>query len=234
MGLEDIAAFRAIHGSVVLHPCDGNQTAQLVAAMADVDGIAYLRTLRPATKVIYEPDERFEIGGSRILRSGDEDEVAIVAAGITVFEALEAADRLAEDGLSARVIDLYSVKPLDTDALVAAVHATQGRIVTVEDHWAEGGLGDAVLAALAAADEPAHVVKLAVTELPGSGKPDELLAQAGIDAEAIAGAARSLVRESAGAARKTAGVRDRLRLEGSGFSLTPVFGFPRRTPNTGV
>ena len=201
MGLEDIATFRAIHGSVVLHPCDANQTAQLVAAMADVDGIAYLRTLRPATKVIYEPDERFEIGGSRVLRSGDEDEVAIVAAGITVFEALEAADRLGEEGVGVRVIDLYSIKPLDTEALVAAAQATQGRIVTVEDHWAEGGLGDAVLAALASADEPAHVVKLAVTELPGSGKPEELLAQAGIDADGIVAAARSLVHDSARVAR---------------------------------
>ena len=149
MGLEDIAMFRAIHGSVVLHPCDANQTAKLVQAMADVDGIAYIRTLRPATAVIYEPDEEFEIGGSSTLRSSDEDEVALVAAGITVHEALKAADRLAEDGIAARVIDLYSIKPIDAETLRAAAEATQGRIVTVEDHWPEGGLGDAVLAALA-------------------------------------------------------------------------------------
>jgi transketolase len=197
MGLEDIAAFRAIHGSVVLHPCDGNQTAKLVAAMADHDGIAYIRTLRPATEVIYGPDEEFEIGGSRVVRSSDEDDVAIVAAGITVREALAAADKLAEHGIAARVIDLYSIKPVDSDTLAAAAEATGGRIVTVEDHWAEGGLGDAVLAALAESEEPARVVKLAVREMPGSGKPDELLGEAGIDAESIATAAQRLVATTA-------------------------------------
>ncbi len=196
MGLEDIAAFRAIHGSVVLHPCDGNQTAKLVVAMADFDGISYLRTLRPATEVIYGPDEEFEIGGSRVLRSSDEDEVALVAAGITVPEALKAADALAEDGISARVIDLYSIKPLDAETLEAAAEATQGRIVTVEDHWPEGGLGDAVLSALGDTDDPPRVVKLAVKAMPGSGKPEELLAAAGIDAEHIAEAARQLVRQT--------------------------------------
>ena len=193
MGLEDIAALRAVHGSVVLHPCDANQTAKLVAAMADVDGIAYVRTLRPATEVIYGPDEQFEIGGSRVLRSSDEDDVAIVAAGITVREALTAADRLAEDGIAARVIDLYSLKPVDVGTLAAAAEATGGRLVTVEDHWPEGGLGDAVLAALADSEEPPRVVKLAVRGMPSSGKPEELLAAAGIDTEHIAEAARRLV-----------------------------------------
>jgi transketolase len=201
MGLEDIAALRAIHGSVVLHPCDANQTAKLVAAMADVDGIAYIRTLRPATEVLYGPDEEFEIGGSRVLRSSDEDDVAIVAAGITVREALAAADRLAEDGVAARVIDLYSIKPIDVETLAAAAEATQRRIVTVEDHWPEGGLGDAVLAALADTDEPPRVAKLAVRDLPSSGKPDELLVAAGIDAEHIAAAARRLLAVSAGLSR---------------------------------
>jgi transketolase len=195
MGLEDIAMFRAVHSSVVLHPCDANQTAKLVAALADVDGIAYLRTLRPATPVLYEPDEAFEIGGSRVLRSSDEDEVALVGAGITVHEALAAADLLAEDGVSARVIDLYSIKPLDRETLLAAAEATDGRIVTVEDHWPEGGLGEAVLAAFADADERPRVVSLAVRELPSSGKADELLAAAGIDAGHIAAAARQLVAE---------------------------------------
>jgi transketolase len=196
MGLEDIAAFRAIHGSVVLHPCDGNQTVKLVAAMADHDGISYLRTLRPATAVIYASDEEFEIGGSRVLRSSDEDEVALVAAGITVSEALKATEQLAEDGINARVIDLYSIKPLDAETLLAAAEATQGRIVTVEDHWPEGGLGDAVLSALGDTDDPPRVVKLAVQGMPGSGKPEELLAAAGIDAEHIAEAARRLVRQT--------------------------------------
>jgi transketolase len=192
MGLEDIAAFRAIHGSVVLHPCDANQTAKLVAAMADLDGISYLRTLRPATPVLYGPDEKFEVGGSRVLRSSDEDDVAIVAAGITVFEALKAADALAEDGIAARVVDLYSIKPLDTETLLAAAETTQGRLVTVEDHWPEGGLGEAVASALADSDEPPRIVKLAVRGMPGSGKPAELLAAAGIDAEHVAAAARKL------------------------------------------
>jgi transketolase len=192
MGLEDVAAFRAVHGSTVLHPCDGNQTAKLVAAIADLEGISYIRTLRPDTPVIYGPDEEFEVGGSRVLRSSDEDEVALVGAGITVHEVLKAAEQLAEEGIATRVIDLYSIKPLDQETLQAAAEATQGRIVTVEDHWPEGGLGDAVLAALADTGERLHVVKLAVEEMPGSGKGTELLAAAGIDAEHIADAARRL------------------------------------------
>jgi transketolase len=194
MGLEDLALFRAIHGSVVLHPCDANQTARLVAELADTDGISYMRTLRPATPVLYDPDDAFEIGGSRVLRSSEDDEVAIVAAGITVHESLEAADALAEEGIAARVIDLYSIKPLDAETLHAAADATRGRLVTVEDHWAEGGLGEAVLAAFADADERPRVTVLAVRGMPGSGTPDELLAAAGIDAEHIAAAARLIVR----------------------------------------
>ncbi len=195
MALEDIASLRAIHGSTVLHPCDANQTAKLVAAMADTEGISYLRTLRPATPVLYSPDEEFPIGGSRVLRASESDDVALVGAGITVHEALAAADALAEEGITARVVDLYSLKPVDTEALVAAAEATGGRIVTVEDHWPEGGLGDAVLSALADAGELARVVKLAVHDMPRSGKPDELLAAAGIDAASIVSAARRLVAE---------------------------------------
>jgi transketolase len=197
MGLEDLAAFRAVHSSVVLHPCDANQTAKLVAALADVEGIAYLRTLRPATPVLYEAEEEFEIGGSRVLRSSDADEVTLVGAGITVHEALAAADLLAQDGIAARVIDLYSVKPVDRGTLLAAAEATGGRIVTVEDHWPEGGLGEAVLAAFADADERPRVACLAVREMPGSGTPAELLAAAGIDAAHVAAAARRLVAEPA-------------------------------------
>jgi transketolase len=193
MALEDIASLRAVHGSTVLHPCDANQTAKLVAAMADTEGISYLRTLRPATPVLYSPDEEFAIGGSRVLRSSENDEVALIGAGITVHEALKAADALVEEGIAARVVDLYSIKPIDDETLRAAAEATGGRLVTIEDHWAEGGLGDAVLAALADTDEPRRVVKLAVREMPKSGKPEELLARAGIDAEHIAAAARQLV-----------------------------------------
>jgi len=200
MALEDIASLRAIHGSTVLHPCDANQTAKLVVAMADTDGISYLRTLRPATPVLYSPDEEFEIGGSRVLRSSDDDDVALIGAGITVHEALKAAEALAEEGIAARVIDLYSIKPLDEETLRAAAEATDGRLVTAEDHWAEGGLGDAVLAALAETDDPPRLVKLAVREMPKSGKPEELLARAGIDAEHIAAAARRLVAQTVPAA----------------------------------
>ena len=193
MALEDIAALRAVHGSTVLHPCDANQTARLVARMADLEGISYLRTLRPATPVVYGPDEDFEIGGSRTLREGGD--VALVGAGITVHEALEAADALAEEGIEARVIDLYSIKPLDTETL----RSLTCPIVTVEDHWPEGGLGEAVLSALAESDERPPVVQLAVRGMPHSGKPAELLAEAGIDADGIAAAARSLARAHAGA-----------------------------------
>jgi transketolase len=197
MGLEDLAMMRAVHSSTVLYPCDANQTAKLVAAMADLDGISYLRTTRAATPVLYGPGEEFEVGGSRVMRSSDEDDVAIVAAGITVQEALGAADALAEDGISARVIDCYSVKPIDVETLRAAAEATGGRLVTVEDHWPEGGLGEAVLAAFAGSDEAPQVSLLAVQGMPGSGKPAELLAAAGIDSEHIAEAARTLVRAAA-------------------------------------
>jgi transketolase len=193
MALEDIAALRAVHGSTVLHPCDANQTAKLMQRMADTDGIVYLRTLRPATPVLYDADEEFEIGGSRTLREGED--VAIVGAGITVHEALKAADALAKDGIEARVIDLYSIKPLDVETL----RSLTCPIVTAEDHWAEGGLGEAVLSALAESDDRPPVVRLAVHEMPHSGKPAELLAEAGIDADGIAAAARSLARAHAGA-----------------------------------
>jgi transketolase len=192
MALEDIGSFRAVHSSTVLHPCDANQTAKLVAAMADTDGIVFLRTLRPNTPVIYDADEEFHVGGSRVVRSSDDDDVTVVGAGITVHEALKAADTLAEDGINLRVIDAYSIKPIDAETLRAAAEAT-GRIVTVEDHWPEGGLGDAVLSALAEVDEHPRVVKLAVSEMPRSGKSAELLAAYGIDADAIARAARALV-----------------------------------------
>jgi transketolase len=189
MGLEDLAAFRAVHSSTVLYPSDANQAVRLVDLMADLDGIAYMRTHRGALPVIYDSDESFQVGGSRTVRGGDD--LTIVAAGVTLHEALEAADRLAADGVEARVIDLYSVKPVDADALARAAAET-GAIVTVEDHWREGGLGDAVLGALADAGETCRVRKLAVDAMPGSGSPDELIREAGIDAEAIATAAREL------------------------------------------
>jgi transketolase len=191
MALEDLAMMRAVHGSTVLYPSDANQTAQLVATMADLEGIVFMRTTRAATPVIYNASEKFPIGGSRVLRQGDD--LAIVAAGITLHESLKAADRLIAEGIDARVIDLYSVKPVDGETLRAAAEATGGRILTVEDHWSEGGIGDAVLEALSDGELPSRVVRLAVRDMPGSGKPAELLAAAGIDADHIAQAARSMV-----------------------------------------
>ena len=191
MALEDIAMMRAINGSTVLYPSDGNQTAQLVAAMADIDGISYIRTTREATPVLYEPDEVFRVGGSRVLRSSDDDKLTIVGAGITVHESLKAVDAMAADGINVRLIDLYSVKPIDTATLEAAASDT-GTLLTVEDHWTEGGIGDAVLAALGGLRNPPRVVKIAVQGMPGSGKPADLLSQAGIDAAHIEAAARLL------------------------------------------
>ena len=199
MALEDLAAFRAVHGSTVLYPSDGNSTARLVAEMADRDGIVFLRTTRAATPVLYGPDDDFPIGGSKVVRDGDD--VTIVGAGITLHEALKAADELAEEEVSARVVDLYSVKPIDADTLRAAAEAT-GAIVTVEDHWPEGGIGEAVLSVFADDEERPRIVCLAVDEMPGSGKPAELLGAAGIDAEHIAEAVRKLVSAAAGAARR--------------------------------
>jgi transketolase len=192
MALEDIAALRAVHGSTVLHPSDANQTAALVAAMADTRGISFLRTLRGKTPVRTPASETVRIGGSRIVRGADADDVAIVACGITVGEADRAAETLEREGIRPRVLDCYSIKPIDADALRAAARDC-GAIVSVEDHWPEGGLGDAVLEALADADERPRVTKLAVREMPMSGTPAELLREAGIDAEAIAAAARNLV-----------------------------------------
>jgi transketolase len=191
MALEDLAAFRAVWSSTVLYPCDANQTAKLVERMADRDGIVYLRTTREKTPIIYDPDDEFLIGGSRVLRQSGADAVTIVAAGITVHEALTAADTLAHDGIAARVVDLYSVKPIDSATLRAAARDTAG-LVTVEDHWPEGGLGEAVLSVFANEELRPRVVKLAVRAMPGSATPAEQLAAAGIDAAAIVEAARAL------------------------------------------
>ncbi|HWD84297.1 MAG TPA: transketolase [Solirubrobacteraceae bacterium] len=198
MALEDFASLRAVHGSAVLHPSDANQTSQLVAEMADRPGITYLRTLRAGTPVRTPADEEVRIGGSRVVRSGDEDDVAIVACGITVEEAVKAAEQLEGEGIRARVIDAYSIKPIDAATLRATADAVDA-IITVEDHWPEGGLGDAVLGALAEQGDRPPLVKLAVRDMPTSGKPAELIHAAGIDAEAIAGAARSLAGARAGA-----------------------------------
>jgi transketolase len=193
MALEDIAMFRAVHGSTVLYPSDANQTAKLVALAADNPGVTYLRTTRADTPVIYYPEAEFEIGGSRLVHASLHDAVTIAAAGITVHEAIKAALQLATEGINARVLDLYSVKPIDREALLDSLRATGGRLVTVEDHWPQGGLGEAALEAIAESGLSLQVVKLAVRDLPGSGTPAELLHEAGIDADAIAAAVRSLL-----------------------------------------
>ncbi|MFE6961801.1 transketolase [Streptomyces sp. NPDC057696] len=192
MGLEDLAMFRAMHGSTVLYPCDANQTAKLVAEMVDLDGIRYLRTSRGDTPVIYSPTEEFPIGGSKVLRASGKDRLTVVAAGVTLHEALKAAELLDRDGVQVRVIDLYSVKPVDRRTLREAADLT-GCLLTVEDHREEGGIGDAVLDAFTDGRPVPRLVRLAVRTMPGSASPAEQLHAAGIDAEAIAAAARLLV-----------------------------------------
>jgi transketolase len=193
MGLEDLAAMRAVHGSTVLYPSDANSAAALTAAMADLTGVSYLRTTRGAYPVLYGADEAFPVGGSKVLRFSSDDRVLLAGAGVTVHTCLEAAERLAERGVPARVIDLYSVKPMDADGLAAAARAAGRRIVVVEDHYPEGGLGEAALAALAPFEEAFRVEHLAVRGLPGSGTPAELMAAAGISAADVEAAALRLL-----------------------------------------
>ena len=193
MGLEDLAAMRAVHGSTVLYPSDANSAAALTAAMADLTGVSYLRTTRGAYPVLYGADESFPVGGSKVLRLSGDDRVLLAGAGVTLHTCLEAAERLAERGVPARVIDLYSVKPMDAGGLAAAARAAGRRIVVVEDHYPEGGLGEAVLAALAPFDEVFRVEHLAVRGLPGSGTPAELMAAAGISAGDVEAAALRLL-----------------------------------------
>ncbi len=195
MALEDLAMMRAVYDSTVLYPSDANQTAQLVAQMAEHPGIVYMRTTREKTPIIYGPDEVFAVGGSKVVRQSDKDEATVVAAGITLHEALKAYDQLKSEGITIRVIDAYSVKPIDEETLFAAAEEAGNKIITVEDHWPEGGLGEAVLEAFTErAGTLPEVVKLAVQSMPGSGKPAELLEEAGISAHHIVQAVRALVR----------------------------------------
>ena len=191
MGLEDIAMMAAEPGVVVLYPSDAVSTYHLVEAAASHRGMVYLRAGRPKAPVLYANDDHFAIGGSRILRQGPSDKLTIVAAGVTLFEALKAHDQLKAVGIPTRVIDLYSVAPVDQATLVESARATGGRLLTVEDHYAHGGLGDVVLSALA--KEAVRVHKLAVREIPHSGKPDELIDYYGIGARSIVDAAKQIV-----------------------------------------
>jgi transketolase len=191
MALEDLAMMRAVHGSTVLYPADGNSTATLMGQAADLPGITYIRTTRERTDRLYTEEESFPIGGSKTLQASDGDRVTLVGAGVTVYQSLKAAEALAKEGITARVIDAYSVKPIDAMTLRQAL-ADTGLIVVTEDHWIEGGLGDAVLAALAEDGTPlsGRVIKIGVTGMPGSGSPDELRDWAGISAAKIAARVR--------------------------------------------
>ena len=199
MALEDLAMMRAVPGCAVLYPCDGVSTERLVAAAARHRGMVYLRTTRPRTPVIYGASDEFAIGGSKVVRESADDAVTVVAAGVTLFEALRAHEELAAEGIGVRVVDAYSVQPIDRETLLGAARATGGRIVTVEDHYAAGGLGDAVSEAVAEAGFA--VERLAVREVPRSGRAEELLDRYGISASHIAGA----VRRRLGAGRASAG-----------------------------
>jgi transketolase len=190
MALEDLAMCRAQPNITVLYPCDAVSTEKLVALSASHPGPAYIRTSRPQTPVIYSNDETFTIGGLKVLRQSGDDVATVIGGGVTVFEALKAYDVLKGSGTAIRVIDLYSVAPVDKAALVAAARATGGHLITVEDHYATGGIGDAVAEAVADAGFTVH--RLAVREIPRSGKPDELLERFGISARHIADAVRAI------------------------------------------
>lgn len=195
MALEDLAMMRAVHGSTVLYPSDATSAASLVQQMAERSGVVYMRTTRGSYPVLYGPDEEFPVGGSKVVRSSSDDQVTLIGAGVTLHNCLAAADQLAADGVRARVIDLYSVKPVDTQTLLAAAEATDDRIVVAEDHYPQGGIGGAVLEAFSDADHPVAIAHLAVQDLPGSGTPAELMEAAGISADHIVSAARDLLND---------------------------------------
>ena len=193
MALEDLAAMRAVNSSTVLYPSDATSAAKLVEVMASTPGIVYMRTTRGAYPVLYDGAESFEVGGSKVVRDSAHPEVALIGAGVTLHNCLEAAQTLAAEGIEARVIDLYSVKPVDVDALIRASTDTGGRLVVAEDHYPQGGLAAAVLEAFTGEPDPPEVVQCAVDQLPGSGRPEELMDAVGISARHIADAARRLV-----------------------------------------
>jgi len=193
MALEDLAMMRAVQGSTVLYPSDATSAASLVQEMAERTGIVYMRTTRGSYPVLYPPDEAFPVGGAKVVRSGPDDQVTLIGAGVTLHNSLEAAEELSRDGIRARVVDVYSVKPIDTQTLLEAAAATGDRLVVAEDHHPEGGLGSAVLDAFNEAGHPVQITHLAVRSMPGSGTPAELLEAAGIAAGQIAQAARKLV-----------------------------------------
>jgi transketolase len=195
MALEDLSMMRSVHGCAVLYPCDAVSTERLVVEMARHSGMAYMRTSRPKTPVIYGPEETFPIGGSKVVRQGAHDKAAVVGAGVTLFEALKAYDQLKKEGIEIRVIDAYSLAPIDARTMIEAARATRGPLITVEDHYASGGIGDAVSEAIADAGFTVH--RLAVREVPRSGQPDELLDRYGISARHIVEAVKQILSRAA-------------------------------------
>jgi transketolase len=194
MALEDLAIMRSANGSVVLYPSDATSAVGLTIAMADAPGVAYLRTTRGAYPVLYPAGTEFHIGGAAVLRSSPEDAVTLIGAGVTLHECLAAAEILAGAGIAARVVDCYSVKPLDVELLTDAIAATGGRFVVVEDHFSAGGLGEAIATELLEAGAEMHFAHLCVRNIVGSGTPEELLNAAGISAPHIAEGARTLTK----------------------------------------
>ncbi|XP_063792451.1 transketolase-like protein 1 [Pseudophryne corroboree] len=190
MALEDIAMFRAIPSCTVFYPSDGVSTEHAVTLAANTPGICFIRTSRPDTAIIYSPDEKFVIGQAKVVRLSDSDRVTVIGAGVTLHEALTAADELAKQGINIRVVDPFTIKPLDAATIISSARATSGQIITVEDHYREGGIGEAVAAAVAG--EPGFIVRsLAVRSVPRSGKPTELLEMFGISAKCIVEAVKS-------------------------------------------
>jgi transketolase len=191
MGLEDLAMFRALPHSVVLYPSDAVSTWRAIELVTANPGLSYVRTGRPKAAVIYSNDESFALGKAKVLRQSAADRATVVAAGVTLTEALKAHDQLQAKGIALRVIDLFSVRPIDRDTLLAAAQATGNLLITVEDHYSAGGLGDAVCEAVSPAG--VRVQRLAVAGVPRSGKPEELLHRYKIDADAIVAAVTAAV-----------------------------------------
>ncbi|KAJ8360811.1 hypothetical protein SKAU_G00173360 [Synaphobranchus kaupii] len=190
MALEDLAMFRAVPTCTVFYPSDAVSTERAVELAANTKGICFIRTSRPDMVVLYSPEEKFEVGHAKVVRQSDDDRVTVIGAGVTLHEALTAADQLAVEGVNIRVIDPFTIKPLDAATIVSCARATGGKVITVEDHYKEGGLGEAVCTAVA--EEPGIVVqRLAVSRVPQSGKPQELLDLHGISAKSIAAAVRA-------------------------------------------
>ena len=191
MGLEDLAMFGAQPDFTILYPADATSAWRATYLIAETNGLGYIRTGRPATQVLYGPDESFSVGKCKVLRSSNEDRALVVAAGITVFEALAAYEQLLKRGIHVRVIDLFSVRPIDRGELIASARASGGIVITVEDHYEHGGIGDAVMSALALERIEFH--KLAVREIAHSGKSKELLDKYGISARHIVEAVKHAV-----------------------------------------